>query len=103
MADSLLEEARRCPKCEQSGIEAGSHPAPERHMGRFQMFKCMNNRCAGFERIWLVQIRPDGSIPPPVTNREKNYPLIEGMSTKARIAKARADADSLQNSTITRR
>lgn len=103
MADSTLEEARRCPKCEKPGVENGSRPAPERHMGRFQIFKCMNDRCLKYEGIWIVQIRPDGTIPEPTTNREKNYPVMGGMSTKQRIANARADIDELNRASTTRR
>lgn len=103
MAEPTYEEAKRCPRCEQPGAENGSRPAPERHMGRLQIFKCLNERCARFEGIWIVQIRPDGSIPEPTINREKNYPVMGGMSTKERIAKARADIDNLNQSSITRR
>jgi hypothetical protein len=102
MAETLLEEAKRCPKCQQPGAENGSKPAAERHMGRLQMFKCLNNRCSRFEGIWVVQIRPDGTIPTPSENREKNFPVIEGMSTKERTARARAQIDALNETSMDR-
>lgn len=100
MAETLLEEAKRCPKCDQPGVENGSKPAPERHMGRLQMFKCLNNRCSRVDGIWIVQIRPDGTIPAPTMDREKNFPVIEGMTTKERTARARASIDALNETSL---
>lgn len=103
MAETTLEEARRCPRCEFPGTEAGSKPAPERWMGRLQLFKCMNQRCIRYEGIWVVQIKPDGTIPAPTMDREKNFPVMEGMSTRSRIEKARASVDAINESSINRR
>jgi len=93
MSDSTLEEARRCPACNEPGLANGTRPAPERWQGTLHLFKCVNQRCLKVDRTWIVQIRPDGTIPEATLNREKNYPMIEGMPTRERINRARASVD----------
>jgi len=81
--DTLQEEARRCPACNEPGILLNKRPAP-RSAGMPQgttveMYECRNDRCpdymppmlAGTSTMvpgqryrWAVQINPDGSIPP---------------------------------------
>ncbi len=102
MAEPTMEEARRCPRCEQPGTPAGTRPAPERWMGTLHVFKCENNRCIRFEGTWIVQVRPDGTIPAPSEHREKNFPSYDGVSTSALIQRARAAADRSVNESLGR-
>lgn len=96
--DSTLDVARRCPTCEELGKAVGTRPCPERYMGVFHIYRCENTRCARQGRDWLIQIRPDGSIPEPTTNREKSFPQEKGVA-RGRIEAARAKADmSLKDS-----
>ncbi len=99
---TTLEEARRCPRCEQLGTSAGSKPAPERWMGTLHLYKCENKRCARYEGVWVVQVRPDGTIPEPTLHREKSFPAMDGMSARDRIARARANVDRTVNESLGR-
>lgn len=101
MTDTTLDEARRCYKCNELGKPNGTTPAPERYMGIFHIFKCDNQRCAGFGKDWIVQVRPDGTIPPPTLDREKSFPQEKGVA-RERVNKARARADALQQESTQR-
>lgn len=98
MPDTTLEDARRCYRCEEPGIAIGTRPCPERRMGIFHMFRCANERCKGYGRDWLVQVRPDGTIPDATMNREKMFPVDK--DARERIDKARARADATLNQSI---
>jgi sulfatase maturation enzyme AslB (radical SAM superfamily) len=41
---------------------------------------CRNERCRWNDTCWIVQVNPDGSVPPPTdhTNRTKQYTGFEG-------------------------
>lgn len=96
MTDTSYDEARRCYRCKELGKQVSDRPASERYMGRIHTYRCMNARCIGFERDWIIQVRPDGSIPPPIMNREKSFPVYDtGVSNQQKIAKARAQTDAL--------
>jgi len=73
VTDTTLEEARRCPKCNEPGADAGAMAAPRgqdvTRGATLRKYTCMNNRCRWFEEIWVVQVNPDGTIPPPTTTR----------------------------------
>lgn len=99
MTDSTFDKARRCPSCDQLGRAAGVVPAETRRQGSFHVFKCENERCQKFDRDWIVQVRPDGTVPEPTTNREKSFPQDKGVA-KGRIEKARNYADNLVNQSL---
>jgi len=75
MSDTTLEEAKRCPRCKQPGVQARAIPAEDRD-GIVYVYTCLNERCPrwdvfdGHGMTWLVQIRNDGTIP----NREVDKP-----------------------------
>lgn len=94
MAESVettLEEARRCPKCKEPGSEAGVAPAPGIGVTRgAKIFRyvCENNRCPWYGQVCkLVQVNPDGTIPPPTTtHRNSLRPLVDdGGRTRQRL------------------
>jgi len=100
--DTTYDTARRCYRCNELGQHIGTRPAPERRMGSFHVYQCRNERCVGFERDWIIQVRPDGTIPTPETNREKSFPMEEGVSRKARTDAARARVDELLRESLGR-
>lgn len=76
MADTTLEEARRCPRCEQPGNRVGVNVAKAPGVSRgtkIETYECVNERCEYGPitqpvkmngQRWAVQINPDGTIPP---------------------------------------
>jgi len=81
VADTTFEEARRCPRCELPGKEVGTVKGPRGSSIRTIM--CENNRCSWNATTWVVQVNADGSIPPPVTSRPKNFPTLPERSDEA--------------------
>lgn len=74
--DTTIDEARRCPKCEELGQETNVKPGPSRGSKEIS-FTCKNDRCQWFDQVCrVVTIRADGSIPEPTTRRTKNFPKI---------------------------
>lgn len=69
------EEARRCPKCEEAGQEAGVRHLP-RAQGRLVRLMCPNPKCKWFKTYWSVQVRPDGSVPDPDTRPRSEGTVI---------------------------
>lgn len=79
MSDTTLNEARRCPKCEEPGEETGKRPL-ERRQGvtrgaMLHEFKCRNKRCKWFDTPFFVQINPDGTVPPPQVRQKQFHAL----------------------------
>lgn len=76
MSETTLEEARRCPKCNEPGHDTGNttnrlHGATRGAI--IHEYKCMNQRCKWYDTSYLVQTNPDGTIPPPTLVREKAF------------------------------
>lgn len=101
MTDTTLDQARRCPTCEELGRSAGTRPADSknRRAGILHIFRCENERCKKFGRDWVVQVRPDGTIPEPTTNREKSF-YVDKTTARSKIEKARSGFDSLVRQTL---
>jgi hypothetical protein len=99
VTETTLEEARRCPKCEQPGDLTVVTPAPARRGGRrtaiqpgttFHHFTCRNKRCKWYDTVCrVVQVNPDGSIPPPLMKRAKEFPAIPDRTVEVNEALAR--------------
>lgn len=100
MPDSTMEEAKRCPTCGEPGDVESRKPAPERYLGTLWIFICRNERCRRFERTWVVQVRPDGTIPEPTLHREKNFPIDDPIAFRQRQEKAIAQVDDLVNRSL---
>jgi hypothetical protein len=103
MPDTTLEEARRCPTCTEPGDIESRKPftGAERYLGTLWVFVCKNQRCKRYDRTWVVQVRPDGTIPEATLHREKNFPLADG-SHRERVERARATVDDLVNRSFER-
>lgn len=82
MTETTYEEARRCSKCQQPGEKAGEERAHGVTPGaKLHKFVCMNERCVWYGQVCrLVQVNPDGTIPPPIVKRDKQYPTIPDLS-----------------------
>lgn len=79
MTDTTLEEAKRCPKCNEPGEETGSKPlrTSETRGARLLDVFCRNSRCSWYNTPWVIQVNPDGTVPPPNMNREKRFPKLD--------------------------
>jgi hypothetical protein len=72
MAETSFEEARRCPKCKLPGEDRSTQPARGAGLQRgttVHMVYCVNDRCTWYNTCWVVQVNPDGSVPPPQDHR----------------------------------
>lgn len=83
MTDTTLDAARRCPKCEQPGVEEN-----RRHMrggGMSITFGCHNERCRWYGQPgWVVDVRPDGTLPDPDRHRSKAFPKMPDFTDRMR-------------------
>ena len=69
--DTTIDQARRCPKCQELGAKASEAPGASRGSKEIT-FRCENERCVWFEQTCsVVTVRPDGSIPDPKRHRPK--------------------------------
>ena len=55
--------------------------------------QCQNIRCEFFEQEWIVQILPDGTIPDPVKERDKQFHAIPNWQ----VAKGQLLVENLQD------
>jgi len=70
---TTIDEAKRCPKCGNAGEESGNHRGPRG--SRVYTFICKNETCRWFDTGWLVQVKPDGTIPEREPG-EKEFPAM---------------------------
>jgi hypothetical protein len=59
---TTLEQASRCPKCDQPGRFMGDRSL-EVGQGKLKMFQCENARCRWFNTQWPVQVSSNGTVP----------------------------------------
>ena len=80
------DDAQRCSKCEQVGAVVSDLPAREKYQGRVKILECQSELCPnyGVDGRWIVQIRPDGTIPVNTPRGIKSFPtLSEGAKAVA--------------------
>jgi hypothetical protein len=74
MTDALTpqyEEAKKCPRCGMPGEVTGRMPAPNTLPGtQLHTITCRNEGCRWYSTSWIIQVNPDGSIPPPQAHRK---------------------------------
>lgn len=70
---TTFEEAKLCPKCEIPGEDVSTVPVPGRPGTTVHTIFCRNEACTWNNTNWIVQVNPDGSIPPPKTKQDKKY------------------------------
>jgi hypothetical protein len=95
-----LEEASRCPKCNQPGVEVSrTRVVPKRGVfgqaetsgGQLVTFQCQTKLCRWFGDICrVVQIRPDGTVPEPDMriNKAKEYPKLNNPDAERMVRDA---------------
>ena len=80
MTETTYEEAKRCPKCEFPGVKVGEEAIRKEGIQRgtsLHRIVCMNERCKWYGTTCrVIQVNPDGSIPPALLKRDKAYPAI---------------------------
>jgi hypothetical protein len=79
--EATYEDRKRCPKCEQPGEETKSLPVRGLPKGTtVKTIYCRNKFCKWCDTCWMVQVNPDGSVPPPTdhTKSKKQYEGFEG-------------------------
>lgn len=61
------------------------------------MYKCMNEHCRWYNTGWPIQINPDGTVPDPIDNREreKSYPTPDSLVVAKGIEEVNAYAARL--------
>jgi hypothetical protein len=77
--------ASRCPKCDMPGDLHNKIPAKPGTAASgttIHLFYCRNDQCRwGQDEVsWIVQVNPDGTVPPANTgrSREKAFPTLKG-------------------------
>jgi hypothetical protein len=66
MPDTTFEEAKRHYECQELGVEVGTNKPEGAPYGTLvHIIECKNERCKGYQERWLVQTRPDGTVPTP--------------------------------------
>lgn len=81
---TTYEEAKTCPKCGRVGEVRLSVPAkPDRDIKpgtKIEHVYCTTELCRWYNTPWLLQVNPDGTIPPPKNHRgePKVYQGFEG-------------------------
>jgi hypothetical protein len=84
---TTFEEASRCPQCRQPGKDVRVIPIPLGTPGVTRGAKIHTILCQNCDfGVWLVQVDPDGSVPPPQdhTKKPKLYIGFEGHDQQAR-------------------
>lgn len=84
---TTFEEAKVCPKCAKPGEDRMTKPAGrDLPLGTtIHMIYCNTELCPWYNTCWMVQVNPDGSIPPPKnhTMSPKLYSGFEGHNEEA--------------------
>lgn len=82
---ATLEEATRCPKCDEPGAKTETRPADRG--GKIYTYECRNERCRWFgDGGWIVQVNPDGTIPERKKGPKEFSPLTNWQESSARAA-----------------
>lgn len=90
MTDTTYDEARRCYRCGELGEVVADEPYRPYNDGvqrivtrgaRLHHVMCRNERCRNYgDIVRMIQVNPDGTIPPPVTKRTKAFPEIPDLT-----------------------
>jgi hypothetical protein len=74
--ETTLEEASRCPRCENPGRYDGEKLSRSIRGAKIKTFTCENKRCRWYDTPWTVQVNSDGTIPPALLNRPKQFAAL---------------------------
>lgn len=74
--DTTIDEARRCPKCQELGKKVLEAPGNSRGSKELT-YTCENDRCKWYgQTCSVVTVRSDGSIPDPNRHRAKQFTVV---------------------------
>lgn len=93
ISEETFEGRAMCPKCTLPGAVA--LVTTHRDKAKTYSVTCLNERCRWFEVNWLVDVNPDGSVPP-VRPHEKAYRPIPDRTEQVQAAIDAEIARSLQ-------
>lgn len=73
--ETTLEEASRCPRCKEPGRFNGEKALDRADSAgaKIKLFVCDNSRCKWHTTSWTVQVNANGTIPPPLLKRDKQF------------------------------
>ena len=79
------DEASKCPR---DGAYTGIVKTRKTIPGQGQLveLQCPEDHCPFHETGWIVQVRPDGTIPDKAEVREKQFPKTSSSETRRRAA-----------------
>jgi hypothetical protein len=82
MPDTTFEEAKRHSVCGEIGLEVGTTKPEGAPRGTLvHIIECQNERCQDHKERWLVQTRPDGTVPTPGERGPKAFGGLPGDNT----------------------
>lgn len=90
MSETTLEQASRCPRCEDPGEYTGEQTLESVRGAKLKKFTCRNSRCKWFNQICaVVQVNSNGTIPPATLQRPKQFTALpdDGGRTVANLEK----------------
>jgi len=75
---TTLEEAKRCPRCEEPGEHVAAEDRALRSIRGAKVIKiyCRNQRCKWYNTPWTIQVNSNGTIPLALLNRDKKFPKL---------------------------
>lgn len=80
--ETTLEEASRCPKCQNPGRYEGERVLESIRNAKTKIFGCHNERCKWYGQTWVVQVNANGTIPPATLRRPKQFAPLPGDGEK---------------------
>lgn len=83
------EEASRCPKCDNQGVKVAEIRL-DRHQGKSITLECQHELCRWYKQRWIVQVKPDGSIP--VRNNQRGESAFPKLRESSELAQQARDA-----------
>lgn len=99
--DTTWEEAKRCPRCKNPGVEISRRPGP--HGSALHTIQCKTERCQWFNTTYIVQVMSDGSVANPTIDRDKSFPKLPDRKTSATTQAERLYEQSLESGEIPNR
>jgi hypothetical protein len=97
--DSTFEGRTICPKCGKTGSiqqVVERERSPQDRGKKTYSITCMTELCRWFGVNWLVDVNPDGSVPP-VRPHQKAYPAMPDLTERTRAAVDAEIARSMGN------
>ncbi len=86
MADTTLQTARKCPKCNNEGAMVTQQPTETPKLTGY-VFQCENKVCPWYTTRWVVTADEDDKVPVRDTGHDpKRFPAVPRISERQRQA-----------------